>query len=590
VDAFQIIDAVSASFFALLGIWAAVDRRHWFIRFSVVTGVLLIALFLPAYEVVIEFAIEMVLIVAAVAIARRKFIRTPRLSLETALLCMVVVAIAAAVLGHSTELRWKWLEMVSVGIRTSIVALWCLWLVCVRTRIAIRLPLAVAMMPVILVVFWCGDALLSGHYVWRSGNDFWPQVMKYASKDTLVWWLKWYVPRLLLGQLIIVSALLAAKASGWFTSAATTQAESKRWPRIAGKFVLCTMMACLAAPLVYLFYRLMTPTPLPVVQPPIPNGYDDLVAAGELAPSWVRLSVNSGPLTKAVMEPNYRALDQVSRRIAAGLTKQCQVYPVELNTHGMSDRHYQALNRAMAAEIIRLRYLLKYGETADVLEEAVRIMRFGQEATRGGSLAADIPDQCEDCGAYCLNERLGQYTRAQCISLIEQLSQFDRTRESFAVKLQRQRVIDENSGWEPHAEGLLRAWSGDDKYAREEPGDRWEQTQTRLLIVNLAGQAFFLDHRRAPRSLAELVPKYLQEIPRDPFTLKPLSFRADGNGYVVYSFGSDRDDDHGRDWSPAPDSWDQDITAYGPHCRAVGEKLFNLGSAAVQTIFKRPKP
>jgi hypothetical protein len=41
VDASHVIDAFSASFFGLLSIWTAVDRRHWFVRFVVVSGILL---------------------------------------------------------------------------------------------------------------------------------------------------------------------------------------------------------------------------------------------------------------------------------------------------------------------------------------------------------------------------------------------------------------------------------------------------------------------------------------------------------------------------------------------------------------------
>jgi hypothetical protein len=48
-----------------------------------------------------------------------------------------------------------------------------------------------------------------------------------------------------------------------------------------------------------------------------------------------------------------------------------------------------------------------------------------------------------------------------------------------------------------------------------------------------------------PRSLEELVPKWMAEAPIDPFTGKPLVYRVDDEGVVVYSVGVDGKDDGG---------------------------------------------
>jgi hypothetical protein len=65
VNAYQIVDALCASFFALLGIWAAVVRRRWILRFALVTAVLLSTLLAPAYEVALEFATQISIIALA---------------------------------------------------------------------------------------------------------------------------------------------------------------------------------------------------------------------------------------------------------------------------------------------------------------------------------------------------------------------------------------------------------------------------------------------------------------------------------------------------------------------------------------------
>lgn len=49
-----------------------------------------------------------------------------------------------------------------------------------------------------------------------------------------------------------------------------------------------------------------------------------------------------------------------------------------------------------------------------------------------------------------------------------------------------------------------------------------------------------------PQTLDELVPELLTEVPIDPFTGKPLVYRREGEGFIVYSLGSNEKDDGGR--------------------------------------------
>ncbi|MHC4402119.1 MAG: hypothetical protein ACYTG0_20805 [Planctomycetota bacterium] len=67
---------------------------------------------------------------------------------------------------------------------------------------------------------------------------------------------------------------------------------------------------------------------------------------------------------------------------------------------------------------------------------------------------------------------------------------------------------------------------------------------------NLARAALALAAHRAdkggyPKSLSGSSPEYLSEVPNDPFTGGPLSYRQEGAGYVLYSVGVDMTDDGG---------------------------------------------
>ena len=69
------------------------------------------------------------------------------------------------------------------------------------------------------------------------------------------------------------------------------------------------------------------------------------------------------------------------------------------------------------------------------------------------------------------------------------------------------------------------------------------------MLTSRAGLACRLYQSRTgryPESLEELVPGILAEVPIDPFTGKPLVYRREGEGFIVYSLGSNQKDDGGR--------------------------------------------
>jgi hypothetical protein len=70
-----------------------------------------------------------------------------------------------------------------------------------------------------------------------------------------------------------------------------------------------------------------------------------------------------------------------------------------------------------------------------------------------------------------------------------------------------------------------------------------------IMLTSRAGLACRLHKSRTgryPESLEELVPGILAEVPVDPFTGKPLVYRREGEGFIVYSLGSNQKDDGGR--------------------------------------------
>jgi hypothetical protein len=70
--------------------------------------------------------------------------------------------------------------------------------------------------------------------------------------------------------------------------------------------------------------------------------------------------------------------------------------------------------------------------------------------------------------------------------------------------------------------------------------------QNRMLTLQLALHACRKERGRYPAALRELTPRYLREIPRDPFWKSaPMRYRLQGSGFVLYSIGPDGKDDGG---------------------------------------------
>lgn len=74
-----------------------------------------------------------------------------------------------------------------------------------------------------------------------------------------------------------------------------------------------------------------------------------------------------------------------------------------------------------------------------------------------------------------------------------------------------------------------------------------ERLKTRYLIceVEFALQLHRADHGRYPKTLSELVPKYLKEIRKDSLTNSPLVYLPRGERYLLYSLGVNGKDDSG---------------------------------------------
>lgn len=73
-----------------------------------------------------------------------------------------------------------------------------------------------------------------------------------------------------------------------------------------------------------------------------------------------------------------------------------------------------------------------------------------------------------------------------------------------------------------------------------------DQAQMSMLTIFYALHAYHNEHKTFPKNLNELVPRYLDNVPNDPFTVSsPISYQLTDNNYILYSVGPDGIDNKG---------------------------------------------
>jgi len=78
----------------------------------------------------------------------------------------------------------------------------------------------------------------------------------------------------------------------------------------------------------------------------------------------------------------------------------------------------------------------------------------------------------------------------------------------------------------------------------ERNGERIARQQ--LVQTALAIEHYRIIENRLPNSLVELTPRFLPEVPTDPFDDKEIRYRKEADGYAIYCIGPDRIDDEGK--------------------------------------------
>lgn len=310
---------------------------------------------------------------------------------------------------------------------------------------------------------------------------------------------------------------------------------------LRNSLIVAVLMLALATTAV----RSTKPHPKPL---PNPNGFDDFLNASRLITGDVFAAATN---THAAFGEFIQANAEPLRLVRVGNSRECQV-PIDPSSTNLS----VMLNNL--AGLKRLGQLLKaegqFAEDESRLTDAVQsyvcCIRYGEQISRDGLIINRLVGvACESLGYDPLIKLVPKLNCEQSRLVFNELEKIESNGVTwkeisksehlyFSTELQQTiNPVKWFMAWRISRSGRERA---EEKHNRA-------NARLRLLTAELALRCYQADQGHPPEKLDQLVPKYLQRVPEDPFSHQPLHYqRVDDTRWLVYSLGIDRIDDGGK--------------------------------------------
>ncbi len=531
----------------LLAVWGGLGRPHWFVRAMVVLSGLSLWLFVPAYEPMLVFFTQTAVAALLLAWAKRRRATKQRVAGSER-----SDAPECDDLGHRCALTQP-PRRLQFSLRDML-----LW------TVVVALVSAAAAQVTVDVWHGCWRYMLHG-----TVYGLLTVLAAWVALGRSRWWLRAIGGCLAFPSAIMVGWTILGRWSGLFGGTPPTRLAL----RYAARIGVVAVSLLILLPSAVLHYTLVTPTPIPLVELPEPNGYDDLVRANESLAKVIEPERADGVDVLRAFVQKHASTLQIAR---TGLDRECQV-PVRYN---MED--FRSAGGHIGGECtINLRHALRVeailaeeeGRTEDAIRSHYDFIRLGSAAARGG-LPVDrvLGLAFKGTGIAGLNDLSDGLSTQQCRELIEVLEPPETSWGPIEDCRTRKRA------WEDHVFGWPgRVWSmasrllqmihprsEEEKSPYDFPNFEFRyEAQKRLLIGKLAIRCYRLDRADLPSTLADLVPEYLPAVPKDPFSGKALIYRRIEDAYVLYSVGKDGVDDGGKQAESEEESWfDKDLFLY----------------------------
>lgn len=380
------------------------------------------------------------------------------------------------------------------------------------------------------------------------------------APDYLRYYSDYYGPKFLFGLATLILVLTAAKRSGWFhrggdaPTASSTVEMSGVSPagRVAARTLFVAMLAMMTALNLTVLWALATPTPLPAATPGA-GGWDRLVEIG------AGISDDFDDYVEVTIKRDFSRLSELAKQmepvceqIAAALDTPATKpsWPAWQDEGAFDDptqlEAYLAIELAVMINANHARQREDLDAEVESLVLQSRLMQLDAESESSTGVSINSLNFFFRQQSNSIIERRHQMSEVQLKATIAALVRLDAATPTFETIEKRQRLIDQNSGWEKHRGLLLDDWSGFDHYWSMRRDHHAQSAFHRIAITELALELYRRDHGGPAETLGYLVPEYLPDIPIDPFNAEPLRYRIDGDEGVLYSIGPDGVDDLGK--------------------------------------------
>ena len=577
--ALGILIATSASLIGLLAVWAAWSPRHWFLRTALAGGVPLLAVPIPAYEPMLVFLIQAIVVTGVLAVVKARRVRTqergdgefgsdvavqaarPRFSLATLLLLVAVAAVAFAVGARIPAEVWAaWLPIAGIGICLGTITLLATWAVLSRRRLWIRAAMLFTIVAIVSFPQTLAIAALPNLADLSFLDVFYGMVRNTLRRSRLDWELD--VFWLTVVWAVLLAWMMALLVSLWLILGTTRQRcitrdekdepshTPSRWATPAGLALGLLTLAILLPPATT-YWRFLNPAPKPHDVLPSPNAYYDLIQAGGALSTNVINNYETASQAALQSEITKYAARLAQARTALDrgfrwpLTYTSEDIPYQRDNEGMWQMRIIA--RAFAAEA---RLAKMEGRFDDASRSHADTLRLGHAIPHHGIFIHYVLGQAlYGKGAYALVGVREQITPDQAKDLIARLEELSAPWEPVDDAMARDRTWTEHVyGWQGRLFVAIDEITGGSLYAAEVIRASYNRHDTRvqLLIADLAVRSYRREHGELPEALSVLVPDYITAVPHDPNSNGRLIYRVTDDGYLLYSVGPDGKDDGGR--------------------------------------------
>lgn len=559
----------------LCALWISLARYfNWRLRGLLVLLGLAPLVVIPAYDLFVAFWMQ-ALVAAALTVPLRSRLRLrseattepttsfryestrvtrrwwPRYSLADLFACFAFVAVA---FGAASQIKFQWTaEWVDMLIYAPAAGV----ITAASAYCGLAWRRGWLLLPLLMAISWCIGWCLLRNYAIRGGQDF-PDIWLFHPhwreafdlKATLCWfafiltsWLALF--RYAFGYRI--DRLRGAEVEQSRRLDSPLVERRRHAARRLATFVVAAISVALLVPLALLYVRMLNPLDIPPATIEH-NPYTILKAAGKSIDFASNEQFDSATIddARAFVARNAKALALAHELARSESEVDAEYYSAEWSQYNITPE-FDTLAHALEFE----GHLFKAEQKH---ERAVRtfldIMWLAQIALRRGDLSHCIGSTgIEENGRNLLLAMRTDWAPDECRAVIRQLNELDQGRAATNGILACTRLHWEHGGnwkWRLHSIFVSLPF-----YNFYEDEGTWPylhlmaSAKTRLLMADLAIQAYEDEHHALPERLEDLVPEYLPAVPLDPFAPRQLTYFRDGAEYMLYSVGYDKFDNGG---------------------------------------------